>query len=175
MDGVGPESLDITEKSLFSHVFSFVFIWNPRPHCAGSNFLGRKEGRKDGTTNSFVIYSNCWLCSSPTETMSLWKPIPAGEEQPEFYSYSWALTPSCWRCANGLEYFIPAKKPKTPTREWLQAEFLIPSGKEQRAGSQCRCVWDPILAVFRFPFQVCLGSNSRCVQDPIPGVFRISF
>lgn len=45
MDGVGPESLDITEKSLFSHVFSFVFIWNPRPHCAGSNFLGRKEGR----------------------------------------------------------------------------------------------------------------------------------
>lgn len=112
------------------------------------------EGRKDGTTSSFLIYNNCWLCSSPTETMCPWKPLP------KFYSYSCAVRPPSWRCRNGVEHFITERKPH-PSQEWAQAEFLIPSGRGSHS---------------RIPFQVWLGraGASQLFENPqnVPGSCR---
>lgn len=141
----------------------FVFIWSPRPHWCWLQLPG-KEGRKDGTTSSFFIYNNCWLCSSPTATMCPWKPCPGMRAAAKVLQLL-----LCCRGRNWVEHFITAKKaPPQPgvSTGWAPDPF--------REGVPFQ---DPIPGSHsRVPFQVCLGraGASQLLEKPqnVPGSCR---
>lgn len=155
MDGGGPESLDITweKQSGFTcpcPVGCFVFLfWIPDHTGTGNNFLGRKEGG----CNQLLIYSNCWLCSSPTETMCLWKPSPRMRAVAKVVQWLGCCQPFLLEVYKQsrifyiiLYYFIIFYNPH-PAQEWTPA---VCGG---------RWVPDPFREGrgVRIPFQVYLG------------------
>lgn len=150
MDGGGPESRDITEEnqSVCTCLFPvgwFLFLFAIPDHTgAGSNFLGKKEGRM-AQPSHFLFTVTVRFAVPQQQQCAFGNHSLPWEEQPKFYSYSCAVPASCWRCINGEEYFITAenKKKNHPTQEWPQAELLIPQGRNRG----------------RIPFQVYLGRD----------------
>lgn len=111
------------------------------------------EGRKEGWHNQLsFIYSNCRLCSSPTETMCLWKPFPAMGGAGKVLQFLCAVTPSCRRWRNGVKCSITATKNRPqPRSEHSLSSWSLQGRKRGRIPWQVdlgRAAGSQLLAMF---------------------------